>query len=128
MDPIVDMLNRIRNAYAVEKESVDIPYSRIKFEIAQVFEKYGFVGKLERSGKKGKKLLHVFLNYVDGKPKVEQIKRVSKQGQRMYTAYADLKKVMGGAGISVLSTSKGIMSNLDARKQKVGGEIIAQVW
>lgn len=128
MDPIVDMLNRIRNGYAVEKESIDVPYSRLKFEIAQVLEKYGFVGKLERSGKKGKKLLHVALNYVDGKPKIEQIKRISTQGQRIYTACSDLKKVMGGAGISILSTSKGIMSNIDARKQKVGGEIIAQVW
>jgi len=128
MDPIVDMLNRIRNAYASQKESVDITYSRVKNEIAQVLEKYGYAGKLERSGKKGKKLLHIFLAYEGGLPKVTGVKRISKQGQRVYSSYNEIKSVMGGKGITILSTSKGIMSNIDARKQKVGGEVIAQIW
>ncbi len=128
MDPIVDMLNRIRNAQASAKEVVDIPQSRIKYEIAQVLEKYGFVGKIERSGRKGKKLMHVSLIYREGQPAVSGIKRVSRQGQRIYAAYTQLKAIKGGKGISIISTSKGIMSNVEARKQKVGGEVLAEIW
>jgi small subunit ribosomal protein S8 len=128
MDPIVDMLNRIRNAQASAKEVVDIPQSRIKYEIAQVLEKYGFVGKIERSGRKGKKLMHVSLIYREGMPAVTGIKRVSRQGQRIYTSYTEMRAIKGGKGISIISTSKGIMSNVEARKQKVGGEVLAEVW
>lgn len=129
MDPIVDLLNRIKNAQAVQQASVEVPFSNIKFSIAQIMEKYGFVGKVSKAGKKEGKTMKIELKY-DGKSagRITGIKRISKQGQRAYTGYKDLKPVKGGSGISIISTPKGIMSHVEAIKKKVGGEIIAQIW
>jgi len=127
-DPITDMLNQIRNAQAVQKTEVLIPFSKLKNEIATILAKEGFVGEVKKSVKGGYKALKIILKYDNGIPAISGSKRVSKPGQRIYERVIELKKVHGGYGISVVSTSKGLMTNKEARKQKLGGEIICQVW
>jgi len=128
-DPIADMLNRIRTSQAVSKETVDVPFSAMKEGVAGVLEKFGFVEKVAKKKKDKKEVLSISLSYEeDGSPVITQIKRVSSPGQRIYTKSKDLKKVKGGRGICVVSTPKGIMSNVEARKQGLGGEVICEVW
>jgi small subunit ribosomal protein S8 len=128
-DPITDMLNQIRNAQAVGKTEVLFPLSKIKNEIATILSKEGFVGEVKKSVKAGQKALKIVLKYDnDGIPAISGSKRVSKPGQRIYERVIEMKNIHGGYGISVVSTSKGIMTNKEARKQKLGGEIICQVW
>ena len=128
MDTIVDMLNRIRNAQLVEHPSVNIPFSNFKYEIAKILEKQGFLGKVEKKGRKTRAVIEIALKYQDKRPIIQGLKRVSKQGQRIYSVKDKLKKVKGGFGMSVISTSKGLMTDKDARKQNLGGEIICEVW
>jgi small subunit ribosomal protein S8 len=127
-DPITDMLNQIRNAQAVQKTEVFIPLSKIKNEIAMILSKEGFIGEIKKSSKGKEKALKISLKYDNGVPAIDGLKRVSKPGQRIYESVHEIKKVHGGFGISVISTSKGLMTNKEARKQKLGGEIICQVW
>ena len=127
-DPITDLLNQIRNAHAVGKTEVLIPTSKIKKEIANLLSKEGFVGEI-KNGMKGKiKALKITLKYENDLPAISGLKRVSKPGQRIYEGTTEIKKVRGGFGISIVSTSKGLMTNKEARKQKLGGEVICQVW
>ena len=127
-DPIGDMITRIRNAQMVKKETVDIPYSKIKYSIAQILERRGFVRGVELKGRTIKRVIELKLKYKDGKARVTGIKKISKPGQRMYSPVSKLHRVKGGTGIAILSTSKGLMSDVDARKENLGGEVIFQVW
>jgi len=128
MYPIADMLNRIRNAQAVQKETVEVPFSNMNLEIAKILEKNDFVGKAEKKGKKMKKIIEIDLKY-DGKaPAVSGLKIVSRPGQRIYVQSKNIKIVRGGYGISIVSTSKGLMTNKEAKKKKVGGELICEIW
>ena len=127
-DPITDMLNQIRNAQAVGKTEVLIPLSKIKNEIAGLLLKEGFVGEVKKAMKGKIKALKIALKYENDLPKISGLKRVSKPGQRIYEKFDEIKRVRGGYGISIVSTSKGLMTNKEARKQKLGGEIICQVW
>ena len=127
-DPITDMLNQIRNAQAVEKTEVLIPLSKIKNEIAMILSKEGFLGEVKKSSKGTEKVLKIALKYDNGVPAIDGLKRISKPGQRIYESVPEIKKVHGGFGVSVISTSKGLMTNKEAKKQKLGGEIICQVW
>ena len=127
-DPITDMLNQIRNAQAVGKTEVLIPASKLKGEIAELLSKEGLVGEVKKAMKGKIKALKVTLKYNDGVPAIAGLKRVSKPGQRIYQKTTELRKVRGGYGISIVSTPKGLMTNNEARKQKLGGEIICQVW
>jgi len=127
-DPITDMLNQIRNAQAVQKTEVLIPLSKLKNEIATILSKEGFVGEVKKSVKGGQKALKIVLKYDNGVPAISGVKRVSKPGQRIYERVIEMKNIHGGYGISVVSTSKGLMTNKEAHKQKLGGEIICQVW
>ncbi len=124
-DPIADMLNRIRNAQAVLSETVSIPFSKIKYEIASIMQREGFVKDVEKRGRKEKRLIKITFNKDS---KISGLKRISKSGQRLYVSYKDIKPVKGGYGIAVISTSKGLMSNKEARKNKLGGEIICEIW
>jgi len=127
-DPITDLLNQIRNAQAVGKTEILVPSSKIKKEIVNLLAKEGFVGEI-KNGMKGKiKALKITLKYQNDLPAVTGLKRVSKPGQRIYEKFDEIKRVRGGFGISIVSTSKGLMTNKEARKQKLGGEIICQVW
>ena len=127
-DPITDMLNQIRNAQAVQKTEILIPLSKLKNEVASILSKEGFVGEVKKSVKGGQKALKIVLKYDNGVPAISGSKRVSKPGQRIYERVIEMKNVHGGYGISVVSTSKGLMTNKEARKQKLGGEIICKVW
>jgi small subunit ribosomal protein S8 len=128
VDPIADMLNRIRNAQAVLKETVEIPYSNFKYEVAQILEKNGFVGKVDKKGKKAKRFFDIILKYDNKVPAILGLKRISKPGQRIYLDFQKIRRVRGGFGIAIVSTSKGLMTDKGARKEKVGGEVICEIW
>ena len=127
-DPITDMLNLLRTAQAVEKTEVLVPLSKIKNEIANILTKEGFVGEVKKAVKGRSKVLKINLKYENGVPAIAGLKRVSKPGQRIYERSVEIKKIHGDYGISIVSTSKGLMTNKEAKKQKLGGEIICQVW
>ncbi len=127
-DPITDMLNQIRNAQAVAKTDVTLPFSKLKNEIAMVLAKEGFLGEVKKMEKGKRKMLKVGLKYEHGVAKIEGSKRVSKPGQRIYAGNDEIKKVRGGFGISVISTPKGLMTGLSAKKAKLGGEVLLEVW
>ena len=128
MDPISDMLTSIRNALAVKHSTVIIPFSNLKYEIAKIFEKEGLVERIEKKGKKSKRLIEITLKYSDNEPAISGLKRISKPGQRIYSNWKKIKRVKGGYGVAIISTSKGLMTNKEARKNKVGGEMICEVW
>jgi len=127
-DPITDMLNRIKNAQAVAHLTVDIPFSKVKYQIAQILAREGFIEKVEKKGRKTRKIIRITLKYVDNIPAISGLKRVSKPGQRIYLSWRKIKKVKGGYGIAIISTSKGLMTNKEARKEKIGGEVICEIW
>lgn len=131
-DPIADMLNQIRNAKAIDKAEVLVSFSKIKYEIAKILSEQGFVGEIKKGPKgfpKGKnKIIKIDLKYDNDSPLISGLRRISKPGQRIYKKNFEIKRVHGGYGISIISTPKGLMTNKDARKQKLGGEIICEVW
>jgi small subunit ribosomal protein S8 len=126
-DPIADMFTRIRNAQRAEKVNVRMPASKTKLAIAKLLSDEGFIGGVSEVPNDGKPLLEVELKYYEDKPVIADIKRVSKPGRREYKGSNDLPKVVGGIGIAIISTSKGIMSDRAAREAGVGGEIIGYV-
>lgn len=128
IDPIADMLNRLVNAQTVKKETVEVPFSQQKYAIAKILEKNGFVKSADFKGKRTKKIIEIGLRYEEGVPRIVGVKRISKPGQRMYARFGEMRRVKDGRGIAVISTSKGLMSNQEARKEKVGGEILCEVW
>ncbi|HDM09042.1 MAG: 30S ribosomal protein S8 [Deltaproteobacteria bacterium] len=128
-DPIADMLTRIRNAQRASHESVDIPSSKMKVNIAKVLKAEGYIKnfRVMPDGKQG--ILRIFLKYDEqGRPVIEGLKRISKPSRKVYAGYDEIPKVLNGFGISIVSTSKGIMADKKARKMKVGGEILCAVW
>jgi len=128
-DPIADMLNRIRNAQAVLKATVDVPFSDLKYEIAKILEKKGFVAKIEKKGKKTRRTIEITLKYDANQPVISGLKRISKPGQRIYKKAKEIKPVKGGYGVAVNSTPKeGLVTDKEARKKKLGGEVICEVW
>ena len=127
-DPIADMITRIRNAQAVEKPMVEIPFSQLKYAIAKVLEHKGLIKNVEFRGKKTKKVLEVSLRYKDKTSVISGIRRISKPGQRVYVAAQDIRRVKGGYGMSILSTSKGLMTDSEAKKANVGGEVLCEIW
>ena len=127
-DPITDMLNQIRNAEAVEKTEILLPFSKLKNEIAKILAEAGFITDAKKILKGKMKILKITLKYTNGIPAIAGAKRVSKPGQRIYAKTTEIKKVRGGFGISIVSTPKGLMTNKDARKARLGGEIICEIW
>jgi len=127
-DPISDFLNRINNAQALSRPEVKIPFSKLKYEVAKILEQEKFVEKVSKVGRKLHKVVKIDLKYEEGKPVISGLKRVSKPGQRVYSPAKKIKPVRGGYGFAVVSTPKGVMSDKEARKQKVGGEILFEVW
>lgn len=127
-DPIADMLTRIRNASLVKKDELVLPYSKFKANLAQVLFKEGFVSGVSETGDKPKSL-KIGLKYTDmGDAVITGIERVSKPGQRIYMGSDKLPRTNSGYGITVVSTSKGLLTDKEARKAKVGGEVVCQVW
>ncbi|WP_040334318.1 30S ribosomal protein S8 [Candidatus Magnetobacterium casense] len=127
-DPIADMLTRMRNAILIKAEKVDIPASRIKLEIAKLLKEEGFIRAYKILKDKKQGVLRVSLKYIDNKSIITGLKRVSKPGRRLYTGYKEVPNVMGGVGIVVLTTPKGVITDSMCRRDKVGGEVLAYVW
>ena len=129
MDPIADMLTSIRNAQAALKETVSVPYSKIKMEIAKVLAKEKFIKEADHKGKKVNKIIDIVLNYDSlNRPTITRLKRVSKPSRRIYSPYSKIKKIRQGFGSQILSTPKGILSGKEARREKIGGEVICEVY
>lgn len=127
-DRVADLLARLRNAYKAELHVVEAPYSRLLADICTVLEEEGFI-RTHRVAEEGKKKnLVVELKYVEGEPAIRELKRVSKSGLRKYAGVATLPKHYNGLGISIVSTSKGVMTDFSARQQNVGGEVLCTVF
>lgn len=128
-DPIADMLTRIRNALRIERPFVDIPFSRVKHAVAEVLQREGFVWDSEVLDTEPARTLRVNLKYgPNGEKVINSIRRVSKPGRRMYARVSDLRSVRNGTGIRIVTTPKGLLSNREARKENVGGEVLAEIW
>ena len=128
-DPIADMLTRIRNASMARHREVTLPSSKVKREIARVLAEEGFIDGYKTSSDGIQEYLELGLKYIEGKsPVVAGLKRISKPGLRVYARKTEIPRVLGGLGIVILSTSHGIMTGTDARKQNLGGEVLCYVW
>lgn len=128
-DPIADMLTRIRNAHSAELEDVAMPHSKMKSEIARILKREGFIRDYISEGGGSKKMLKVYLKYGANQEKgVEGLRRISRPGLRRYAGVDQLPRVLGGMGIAILSTSAGIMTDREARRQKIGGEVLCYIW
>jgi small subunit ribosomal protein S8 len=128
-DPIADMLTRIRNALRSKKEEVDIPSSNLKLRIAEILKEEGYIKdfKLIQDAKQG--IIRIFLKYDEyGEPVISGLERISKPGRRIYVSKERIPRVMRGLGIAILTTSKGVMTDREARRLGVGGEVICYVW
>jgi small subunit ribosomal protein S8 len=129
MDRIGDMLTIIRNGQAAEKKSVFVPFSKVKFEIAKVLKEKGFIEKVIKTSRGGARKMELVLKYDnEGVPKISSIKRISKPGGRVYASSQKIKYVKQGYGFAIISTSRGMMTDKEARQKKIGGELICEVW
>lgn len=128
-DPIGDFVNRLKNAGAVNKENIEVPYSKLKHAVADKLVAAGFISSAKLQGKKVKKMLAVSLAYEDGgRSMIRDVKRISKPGRRMYKAVHEIMPVKFGKGKLILSTPKGILTGEEARKANVGGEELFAIW
>ena len=127
-DPLADMLTRIRNASRIKKEHVDILASKMKVAIAKIMKDEGYIKNFRVIKDRKQGILRVFLKYHEGDPVIEGLERVSKPSRRVYVPNDEIPKVLNGLGVAILTTSKGIMTDREARKQKVGGELICSMW
>jgi small subunit ribosomal protein S8 len=133
LDPIADMLTRIRNAQMVKHKEVSVPFSKLKLSIAKILEQRSFIESVTKEMGETFPILKIVLKYevvsnTEKNPAIREIKRVSRQGQRIYVKKTDIKRVKNGYGISIVSTSKGMMTGDKAKKMGLGGEIICEVW
>jgi small subunit ribosomal protein S8 len=126
-DPISDMLTRIRNAQAVHKTEVSLPYSRIKFAMAKILEKEGYVAKSEQATDGKFPVIRMKLTYENNQPKIQMVRRVSRPGKRIYAKSTELPTVLSGLGIAIVSTPNGLMTNKEARARHLGGEVICEI-
>ncbi len=128
-DPIADMLTRIRNAVGSKHRRVDIPASKMKIEIARLLKESNFIKDYKTiDTPEGKKVLRVALKYAGNTPVIRELRRVSSPGLRQYVGAAEIPRVRNGLGVAILSTSKGLMTDREARAQRTGGELLALVW
>jgi small subunit ribosomal protein S8 len=128
-DPIADMLTRLRNAVRVERPFVDFPASKVKRGLAEVLKREGYIWDFEETDAKPARLLRLILKYgPNGEIVLRHIKRVSKPGRRVYTGAHRLRPVLGGMGITIISTSHGVLSDREARQKNIGGEVLCEVW
>jgi small subunit ribosomal protein S8 len=127
-DPISDMLTRIRNAAMVSKHTVELPMSKVKFALAKVLETEGYLAGVERADGLKHPMLRLALKYDSGISKIESIKRISKPGRRVYVKAQELPYVRSGHGIAIISTPNGLMTSSEARKRRLGGEVICEIY
>jgi len=128
-DPIADMLTRIRNAVRAKHSRLDLPSSKLKIEIARIMKEEGYLASFKSVEEKGKKVLRIFLRYTpDRRGVITDLRRVSRPGSRRYVGKTGIRAVLGGMGIAILSTPRGLMTGQAARKEGVGGEVLCEVW
>ena len=129
MDPIADFLTRIRNGLAAKYKEVTVPYSRMKFDLCRVLMEEGFISNFRADGEGARQGIVVALKYTeDGQPVIQGIELVSRQSRRVYVEATGVPRVLGGLGAAILSTSKGLMTDRDARRRHIGGEVVCRVW
>lgn len=130
-DPIADMLTRIRNGIQAHHDRIELPTSKLKVEVARILKAEGFISNYKEVNEDGKPqgMLRIYLKYSDdGEPVIHGIERVSRPGRRVYRGKEELPKVLGGLGLAIVSTSRGVLSGDEAARQGVGGEVLCQVW
>jgi small subunit ribosomal protein S8 len=128
-DPIADMLTRVRNAINARHPKVDVPASKLKTEIARILREEGFILNYKLTEEGAKRYIRIYLKYTPGNvPVISRIERVSRPGCRVYVGSKDVPRVLGGLGVNILTTPRGVMTGLTARKEGVGGEVLCQVW
>ncbi|XOU94517.1 MAG: 30S ribosomal protein S8 [Candidatus Kerfeldbacteria bacterium] len=128
-DPIADMLTRIRNASIIHKDEVLIPFSKIKYEVAKILEKEGFVKEIKEIDKeKITSNIHIVLKYKGKTAVIRGIKKISKPGLRIYKGHKEIPRLLPSLGLLIVSTSSGLMTNIDAKKKKMGGEILCEIF
>src|SRR5881296_19402 len=128
-DPIADMLARIRNAVAAKHSRVDVPASKLKLEIARILKEEGYVNNFVVKGEGARRVVRIFLRYDSrGTSSITHLQRVSRPGRRVYVGSHQIPRVLGGYGVNIVSTSRGLMSGKTARRENVGGELLAEVY
>jgi len=128
-DPIADMLARIRNAVAAKHSRVDVPASKLKLEIARILKEEGYINNFVLKGEGAKRLIRIFLRYdARGTSSITHLQRVSRPGRRVYLGSHQIPRVLGGYGVNIVSTSRGLMSGKTARRENIGGEVLAEVY
>jgi len=128
-DPVADFLTRVRNAIRAKQQKVDVPASKLKTEMARILKEEGYIANFKATEENGQKLLRVYLKYGNNnEATITNLERVSKPGCRVYVGRTEIPRVLGGLGINILTTPRGVMTGREARKQGVGGEILCQVW
>ena len=128
-DPVADMLTRIRNAISARHQKVDIPASKLKLEIARILKEEGYVSNFKATEEEGHKILRIYLKYSSNNEAViSNVNRVSRPGCRVYVRRTEIPRVLGGLGINILTTPRGVMTGRQARKQGLGGELLCEVW
>lgn len=128
-DPIADMLTRVRNALRARHQKVDVPSSKLKIEIARILKEEGYILNYKMAEDGSQRSIRLYLKYTPANlPAIANIERVSRPGCRVYVGCTDIPRVLGGLGINILTTPKGVMTGRDARRENVGGELLAQVW
>lgn len=128
-DPIADMLTRVRNAIAANHSRVDVPGSKLKMEVARILKEEGYINNYVTKGEGLKYSIRIFLRYdAKGVSSITHLSRVSRPGRRVFVGAGEIPKVLGGYGVNIVSTSKGLMSGKNARKENVGGEILAEIY
>src|ERR1043166_9219995 len=128
-DPIADMLTRLRNALAARHPKVDVPASKLKTEIARILKEEGYIMNFKVADEGAKRTIKIYLKYAaNNAPVISKIERVSRPGCRVYVGQTDIPRVLGGMGINILTTARGVMTGRDAHRERVGGEILCEVW
>jgi small subunit ribosomal protein S8 len=128
-DPVADFLTRIRNAQRARHQKLDVPTSKLKTEVARILKEEGYIANYKPAEEDGQKLLRVYLKYgPNNEAVIRDLRRISRPGCRVYIGKDEIKRVQGGLGISIMTTPKGVMTGRQARREGVGGEILAEVW
>jgi len=128
-DPVADLLARIRNSIHARQQKLDVPASKLKLEIARILKEEGYIANFKATEEEGRKVLRIYLKYSsDNAAAISNLQRISRPGCRVYVGRNDIPRVLGGLGINILTTPRGVMTGREARKQGLGGEILCEVW
>ncbi|MCL4208228.1 30S ribosomal protein S8 [Patescibacteria group bacterium] len=127
-DPIADMIIRVKNAFLASRATVSIPHSKMKEALAKILEAEGYVESFEVKPTAPQKTIEIKLKYIGKIPAITEVRRLSKPGRRMYATVGEIPRSLGGYGVTIVSTSKGVITDKDARKMNIGGEVLCQIW